>query len=103
MNSQKIFQELYQGKLPEIVAAETKAKQDEASEIVGTQRSWEILKRDPVLVKILARMEADVAGALEAVENATNDPLQTDQQVRQLLVRYTTLKRAYIKIVNNEE
>jgi len=103
MNAQNILKDLYTGKLPELVATEAKTRQEVASEIAGTQRSWEVLKRDPVLVKILARMSSDVDGALEALENSTNDTTQTDQQVRQLLVRYTTLKRAYLKIINNEE
>lgn len=103
MNTAKIMGELYEGKLPEIVAKENQKALDEAAEKVGTQRSWELLRKDPVISKILERMRLDVAGALEALENSATDNTQTDQQIRQNLVRYTTLKRAYNKIVNNEE
>ena len=86
-----------------VIAKENQKALDEAAEKVGTQRSWELLRKDPVVSKILERMRLDVAGALEALENSATDNTQTDQQIRQNLVRYTTLKRAYNKIVNNEE
>ncbi len=96
------LQDLYEGKLKTVDELNREAQSKE-SEKVSQETDWERAKKLPAVQQVLTRMFDGVKEALVTLEASATDSSISDSQVRLLLVRYSTLKRAYLKAVNNEE
>lgn len=96
------LKDLYEGKLLSPDELKLKA-QDEATAEENAKVAWEIFKKQDQMTMVLKRLERAVNESLEAIENSTLNPEVKDSDIRILTVRYSTLKRTFNAINNNEE
>ncbi len=99
---QTTLDSLYEGKLKSVEELQHEVQQ-RLSEQEQQRVDWEKTKNLPACKKKLEQLGLDVSDALLSLESAAIDGTFSDSQVRLLVVRYSTLKRAFNKINNNEE